>query len=141
MDKIASPEELTTEIRTLLAYAEGENPSREKLAADLTALAERVGGTEKTASGQDLFHMVVPQRAVMKMYSRLEDEDDQSAKLYQEVVSKLMDMLDMNRGAQEALRRIQDVSDRGQNWDIALIRNNIFKAANAMGIRLPSGMF
>jgi len=85
--------------------------------------------------------MVVPQRDVMKMYSRLEDEDEQSAQLYQEVVGKLVEMLDMDRGAQEALRRIQDVSGRGQRWDIDLIRNNIFKAANAMGIRLPSGMF
>jgi len=141
MDKIASPDDLTAEIRSLLAYAEGENPSREKLAKDLSALAERVGGTEKTASGQELFHMVVPQRDVMKMYSRLEDEDDQSAQLYQEVVGKLVEMLDMDRGAQEALRRIQDVSGRGQRWDIDLLRNNIFKAANAMGIRLPSGMF
>jgi len=42
MDKIASPAELTAEIRKLLAYAESKEPSREKLAADLTALSNRV---------------------------------------------------------------------------------------------------
>ena len=140
MDKIASPEELTAEIRRLLAYAEGKEPSREKLAAGLSALAGRVA-TDKTSSGQDIFHSLVPQRDVMKMYDRLSDEDEQTAALYVETVQKLTKMLDIPRGAQEALRRIQDVSDRGQRWDISLLRNNIFKAADAVGIRLPSGMF
>ena len=48
MDKIASPQELTQELRRLLAYAESEDPSREKLAAALGGLANRVAG--KTAS-------------------------------------------------------------------------------------------
>ena len=140
MDKIASPNELTAEIRSLLAYAEGKEPSRERLAAGLSELAARVA-VEKSSSGQDLFHLIVPQRDVMKMYSRLSDEDEQSAELYSETINKLTDLLDLTRGAQEALRRIQDVSDRGQRWDISLLRNNIFKAADAVGIRLPSGMF
>jgi hypothetical protein len=41
MDKIASPQALAAELRTLLAYAGSEKPSREKLAADLRGLADR----------------------------------------------------------------------------------------------------
>jgi hypothetical protein len=46
MDKIASPKELATELRSILAYAEQAKPSRDKIATDLRALADR------TASGE-----------------------------------------------------------------------------------------
>ncbi|MBU0571997.1 MAG: hypothetical protein KKC50_08165 [Candidatus Omnitrophica bacterium] len=42
MDKIATPRELRSEIRRLLAYSQTERPSREKLAAELRGLAGRV---------------------------------------------------------------------------------------------------
>jgi hypothetical protein len=47
MNKIASPGELQAELRRLLAYSQSEKPSREKLAAGLNALADRVAGAEK----------------------------------------------------------------------------------------------
>lgn len=64
MDKIASPDELQAELRKLLAYAESENPSREKLAADLNALSSRVAGAKEYiiwgvppgTSHEDLLH-------------------------------------------------------------------------------------
>jgi len=46
MDKIASPEDLQAELRKLLAYAESEHPSREKLASGMKALADRVAGNK-----------------------------------------------------------------------------------------------
>lgn len=45
MKKIASPDELASELRSLLAYAEGDQPSRERLASELSSLAGRVGGS------------------------------------------------------------------------------------------------
>jgi hypothetical protein len=51
MKKIASPNELTQELRSLLAYSKTKNPSREKLAHDLSQLAQRV---ETTASGAQI---------------------------------------------------------------------------------------
>jgi len=42
MDRIASPQDLTSELRRLLAYAEGEQPSREVLAAKLRELSVKV---------------------------------------------------------------------------------------------------
>lgn len=41
MKKIASPDELVSELRSLLAYAEGDQPSREKLVSGLNGLADR----------------------------------------------------------------------------------------------------
>jgi len=48
MKKIASPDELTSELRSLLAYAESEQPSREKLASGLEGLAKRVAGDRES---------------------------------------------------------------------------------------------
>lgn len=42
MDKIATPQELVAQIRQLLAYAQSERPSRQKLAGSLQELANRV---------------------------------------------------------------------------------------------------
>lgn len=43
MNKIASPDELQSELRRLLAYAQTERPSRERIAHALDTLSERVG--------------------------------------------------------------------------------------------------
>lgn len=42
MQKIASPQDLQTELQRLLAYSQEPNPSREKLAGELRGLANRV---------------------------------------------------------------------------------------------------
>lgn len=52
--KISSAEELQTELRGLIAQAESPNPSRDKLAADIRTLANRVGArieTDGTVAG------------------------------------------------------------------------------------------
>ena len=45
MLKIASPQQLQNEILRILAYAQGDKPSREVLAHNLRELADRVAGT------------------------------------------------------------------------------------------------
>jgi hypothetical protein len=50
MDKIASPQELTQELRRLLAYCEGCEPSRQVLARELEGLANKVAGFSKKAN-------------------------------------------------------------------------------------------
>jgi hypothetical protein len=53
MDKIASPQELVKELRSLLAYSESESPSREKLASDLQALADRTAAAPKLPGSKE----------------------------------------------------------------------------------------
>jgi len=46
MKKIASPQELTYELRSLIAYSESPSPSRAKLSSDLQILANRIEADE-----------------------------------------------------------------------------------------------
>jgi hypothetical protein len=140
MNKIASPQDLRAEIHRLLAYCDGPgNPSRDRIASELRELADRVAVDKQAKS--DLIYFIIPQRDMMKLYDRLENEDEQSAKLFYEVFRKLQDEISLSSGAEEALNRMKDIVTRGQNWDAALLRNNVFKAAHSLGIKLPSGMF
>lgn len=200
MDKIASPQELTSELQQLLAYAESPAPSREKLAHALLGLSDRVAkdlpgerergkavkdlidamsvqypdvskkeieklvesavssvgykikdilkkqrtaSSEHTATqtGYGIFYRMIDQKELVKLYNRLEKEDEQSAQLLIDAASEIQKALNISSGAEDALSRIMDIVNRGQHWDIALLRNNIFKAANSLGMKLPSYSF
>jgi hypothetical protein len=54
MDKIASPQELQSELRRLLAYSESRNPSRKKLESAMRSLAGRVA-QDKRSAGQAMY--------------------------------------------------------------------------------------
>ena len=67
--------------------------------------------------------------------------DKQSVDLMYEVRLKLLEELSLSVGASQALSRLEGMVSRGKNWDPSLLRNNVFKAANSLDIKLPSGMF
>jgi len=97
----------------------------------------------KTAStGSDLLDYVIPSRDMWKLGRSFEDADDQaSADLFYKVVDGLQDAMDVSSNEFRALNRLrQGVSAQGK-WDLDLQRNNLFKAANLLGIKLPHGMF
>lgn len=54
MDRIATPRNLVTELQKILAYAETEKPSREKLAAELNALADRTARAPQMPGSRNL---------------------------------------------------------------------------------------
>jgi len=91
--------------------------------------------------GIDILYQLLGKEAVIKIHRRMVKEDKQSADLFHAVLQKVAEQLDLDSGAEHALSRLQGLVTRGGSWDISLIRNNVFKAANALGIRLPSGMF
>jgi len=142
MNKIASPQELQTELRRLLASSQEENPSREKLAEGLRSLADKLGSARQAdASGRDILNIVLGGQAeVDALYRRLQ-EDEQSEGLFYQVMRKLKKELELSPGAGEALNRVRGLVEHRKTWDMALIRNNVFKAAHSLGIPLPSGMF
>jgi len=98
---------------------------------------------KRANSGYDVLMMVLGLNSseYMRVYSAIEKDDEQSAELLQEVLSKLSDELEISNGAESALTRIQGVIKNHKHWGPDLLRNNIFKAANSLGIHLPSGMF
>jgi hypothetical protein len=94
----------------------------------------------KTASDSILGY-VIPRDEMEAAYDRLEAADEMSANLMVQVYQTLGKRLALTSGEMEAVSRIRDVVTRGKNWDAGLLRNNIFKAANALGLKLPSGSF
>ena len=98
----------------------------------------------KTAGsvGMDMLFGVVDRKGLIEVQRVMQKAgDEQSVKLLREVQSTLIDKLSLDRGAEEAMNRLAGLASRGKSWEPALIRNNIFKAANSLGIKLPSGMF
>jgi hypothetical protein len=73
--------------------------------------------------------------------SNIRKQDEQSADLFEEVYSELYSLLKMKPNVNEALGRFLNIADNTTRWDPALIRNNVFKAAHALGMKLPSYMF
>jgi hypothetical protein len=98
--------------------------------------------TGKTASnGHIMLQSHVDVRKLGKVAGKLRGVDDQSAELLGEVLDGLADAMDLTSGEAAALSRLQWVAEKGGSADPSLLRNNIFKAANSLGLRLPSGMF
>ena len=106
-------------------------------------LAELRQGREskKASTGRDILYSILDERAFIKLYRKMEKSDEQSAGLLRDITEQLATTLTISAGEQEALRRIRSCVENGERWDEGLLRNNIFKAGNSMGIRLPSAMF
>ncbi len=102
--------------------------------------ATKTASTNRTA-GDDVIDFIVDQRDLGNIYEKLMAEDEQSAELLREVYEKLGAKLQLSSGEMEALGRMRAIVREGQHWRADLLRNNVFKAANALGIHLPSGMF
>jgi len=93
-------------------------------------------------SGMDiLWELLGGRRKFFDAYRVIEKEDKQSAELLNATFDKISKELDLSSGAEHALSRLQGIVQYAKKWDISLLRNNVFKAANAVGIKLPSGMF
>lgn len=91
-------------------------------------------------SGRDIFYSIISEKDLMKLYGKIYKEDKQSAELLADVIRKLQEHLDISNDAAAALSRIRLAVNRPE-WDAGLIRNNVFKAANSLGMKLPSHMF
>jgi hypothetical protein len=96
---------------------------------------------KKTArnAGHDIMMVLAPN--LSKVYGKALKEDEQTAKLLRELMMAFMDEFDLDTGKENALSRLQTISEAGARWDISLLRNNVFKAADSFGLSLPSGMF
>ena len=81
---------------------------------------------------------VIDQRELAKLRGYV---DEQSYELAVEVYHQLHDDLKISENQKEAINRIKMSMERSATMDKALHRNNIFKAAHALGIKLPSSMF
>jgi len=90
---------------------------------------------------RSLFDEMVPMEPLSKLFSRVSKEDKQAYDLLEKIYIRLRDEMKVEDNVEAAYNRLQQMMENGEKWDIALLRNNIFKAANLLGIELPSGMF
>jgi hypothetical protein len=126
--------------------------NEEKVASELLKVArELVGGTKikrspsgdysrleasRTASAYDVMGYVVPK---MDFYRLERKVDDETWEMAREVYLVLAEKLKLTSAEEGALNRLRNSVDSNMQEDAH--RNNIFKAANLLGIRLPSSSF
>ena len=67
--------------------------------------------------------------------------DEQSVDLLNKVYEYFYNKFELTRNEREAFSRLQYVIENKDRWDPSLLRNNVFKAAHALGMKLPSYMF
>ena len=92
-------------------------------------------------SGWDILRQVADYDDLVRVHRSLSGADDESAKLLREVMDGVAKELKISKGAQEALSRLVWIARNGKKGNSALLRNNIFKAAHSLGLKLPSMMF
>ena len=74
-------------------------------------------------------------------FKDIEKFDEQSATLFVESWTKLSQAAEMTSSQRDALSRLVEVIKKRSSMQKDLLRNNVFKAANSLGIKLPSYSF
>ena len=92
-------------------------------------------------TGHDILFSLIDREKFFKVYRDLDSADKQSADLLYQVFTELQERLELTQDESWALGRIRQLLEAGSRWSPDLQRNNIFKAANRLGIDLPSGSF
>ncbi len=95
-------------------------------------------GKTSSRMGVELFKSFVDTKKFLNTLGAL-GTDRQSQELLQQVRGELMDRLTPDSSTERALNRLSNLVSGSQ--DPANLRNQIFKVANELGIRLPSSMF
>jgi len=109
----------------------------------ISSLVETKGDTVIQESwnrhAQDVMNMLLDRRQIRKI-RRVAKDDEQTKNLADEVYDKMVEQLASVIGDSfaSALGYMKWASETS---DSANARNMIFKAAHAMGLKLPSGMF
>lgn len=134
---MTTPRDVQAKLTTLIAYASGdERPSRERIAAELRALADDVE-RGKTAAQDSLVQFVWDRKDLRRVLQALQN-DEITANLLRDVYEKLWEKMALDQDTSMALgyvRYLKPSDDPDQ------IRNQVFKAANLLGLRLPHGIF
>ena len=101
---------------------------------------ERIAGkvAKKVMASESLLDWVIKAEDVAKLDGVV---DEQTYDLAVEVYKTLRRDLALSSNQNEALNKLARCVQRGANMHPAGHRNEIFKAAHALGIKLPSGMF
>ena len=89
------------------------------------------------ARGQNMLWDLIDQRKLSKQMSNM---DDQSKALITQITDILGNSLTLYDRQGPAFNRLANMIDSGQK-DEGMLRNQVFKIANELGIKLPSMSF
>lgn len=89
------------------------------------------------AKGQNMLWDLLDQRKLSKQLSSM---DEQSKKLLNQILDILGNTLTLPDRQGPAFNRLRNLISSGQK-DEANLRNQVFKIANELGIKLPSSSF
>lgn len=96
----------------------------------------------RVASSNDIIEYVVPERELMNLVAVLEKAGDtQSSALVLEIYQKLAERLEITTNESQAINRLKNTMKNTESWRPDLLRNNVFKVADLLGMKLPSGIF
>lgn len=96
----------------------------------------------KVASSDNIIEYIVPQDELMNLIDVLEKAGDtQSSVLVAEIYQKLAKRLEITTNEAQAINRLKGTMKSADSWRPDLLRNNVFKIADLLGMKLPSGMF
>ncbi len=116
--------------------------SQERKALLLLLASEAPRPTVAKSASRDIADQIIPQVGILKLVDFMEDnKDDESAQMVLTIYRKIVSKLDLPEAETQALRRLQGCIKNVGSWDVSLQRNNIFKAADQIGIKLPHGFF
>lgn len=110
------------------------------LKSALLQALQKDGSARSRFASDTVFWMILDQRAFYDIYQKL-DRDEQSQDLLHEIMEKLSKKLALDTAEMYGLNRLRNMIRDGKGWDEALLRNNVFKVADSLGIRLPSSLF
>ena len=112
-----------------------------KIANELLKIAKMLdNGKTASFTNESIMVKLLGDGFLDKLDARIKNSDQMTMDLVQEVYNKLSDRFDISHGEREAMEYLQAISESpGIKPD--LVRNMVFKAAHALGIKLPSSMF
>jgi thioredoxin-like negative regulator of GroEL len=99
---------------------------------------KKVKAASRRQASTSLLNFALPEKEMRKLEHHV---DEQTWDLAVEVYQKLQEKFRLNNDEQEALNRLIGSVRESTSFETDIHRNNIFKAAHALGIKLPSGIF
>ncbi len=96
---------------------------------------------KREAQGDSFIYKLIDSKKFQKNLLDKELYDEQTKKLARDIFTYFMEKFDLSRDEREAFNRLTMSIERGSSFNGGMHRNIIFKAAHALGMKLPSSMF
>lgn len=126
-----------SDLRNRLIKLAHENP---KLRKDILPLLKSAG-TDKVARSTSLIEGMLPEKSVADCSRKISKTDEQTSGVFLDVYYKLSEQFDPSDKQRYALNKMQFLVRNCDKMEPALIRNQVFKAADMLGMRLPHSIF